>query len=346
MPPKAILISFACFTFFCVHVFARSDVSADIPDDAAEVVSHEKEYSYASLKPARMGEQEGVAVIFNGTDDLHYYAKSDTAPAPDLDLKLSADANDLSFGDTIFPPWTIFADPTGKDVEVYGGDFKAFIPIQKGVEAPNETKEVIVTITGIACTSKICVPPFKKTLTAAIDFSDRDSWTTISFEPPDSSAAVEFKEPVTTQEVGRQAILSYSTPVYYLFAILAGISINIMPCVLPVIPIIMMRLIEQSKKSRSNRIASGMSFCIGVVFFFAVFALISAIVNISTGAVLDLNSLFRYPSAVIVLFLAIVFFGLVMLDVVTLNLPSSITSKQGSGSGVAGSFGMGFFAGI
>jgi thiol:disulfide interchange protein DsbD len=119
-----------------------------------------------------------------------------------------------------------------------------------------------------------------------------------------------------------------------------------MPCVLPVIPLIMMRLIEQSKKSNADRITSGMAFCAGVVLFFAAFALVSAVINISTGAVLDLNSLFRYPSAVIILFLAIVFFGLVMLDVITLALPSAISNRQGSGSGIAGSLGMGFFAGI
>jgi thiol:disulfide interchange protein DsbD len=83
-----------------------------------------------------------------------------------------------------------------------------------------------------------------------------------------------------------------------------------------------------------------------VVGFFAVFALVSAIGNLATGAVLDLNSLFRYPAVVVGLFLAIVFFGLVMLDVVTLSLPSALAGRQSSGSGIAGTAGMGFFAGI
>ena len=61
---------------------------------------------------------------------------------------------------------------------------------------------------------------------------------------------------------------------------------------------------------------------------------------------LDLNSLFRYPAAVIVLFLAIVFFGLVMLDIVTLSLPSAVAGRQSAHSGLAGSVGMGFFAGV
>jgi thiol:disulfide interchange protein DsbD len=90
----------------------------------------------------------------------------------------------------------------------------------------------------------------------------------------------------------------------------------------------------------------GMAFCGGIVLFFAVFALLSAVIHKTTGTFLDLNSLFRYANAAIVLFLAIVFFGLMMLDVVTLSLPSFVTGHQGSGSGMAGSLGMGFFAGI
>ncbi|MHC4187582.1 MAG: protein-disulfide reductase DsbD family protein, partial [Planctomycetota bacterium] len=241
----------------------------------------------------------------------------------------------------------IFKDPTGKDVEVYVRNFKAFLPIMEAFEtAPEHSSNVTVKITGIACTSQICLPPFEKTLTTVVNFAEADSWEEISFKVPEQIHPTESVQSTTAPEAGRQAILHYSTGVYYLLAILAGISINIMPCVLPVIPLIMMRLIEQSKKSSADRITSGMAFCAGVVLFFAAFALVSAVINISTGAVLDLNSLFRYPSAVIILFLAIVFFGLVMLDVITLALPSAISNRQGSGSGIAGSLGMGFFAGI
>ena len=127
---------------------------------------------------------------------------------------------------------------------------------------------------------------------------------------------------------GGQSASPRSTGIYYLLAILAGLSINIMPCVLPVLPLIMMRLIGQADHSSGRRIASGLAFCAGVVFFFAAFAFVSAIINVTTGAVLDLNSLFRYPAAVIVLFLAIVFFALAMLDIVTLSLPSSVATGE------------------
>ncbi|MHC4132241.1 MAG: protein-disulfide reductase DsbD family protein [Planctomycetota bacterium] len=347
MSRRAILSSLICIAVFNINLWAQPNPEPVTSHDAVRIVSYLKEFSDAQIKPAQRNGQKGLSIIFQGSDDMHYYAKSETAPAPNLQLKIIADSNDFKFDKTILPQWDIFKDLTEKNVEVYVGNFKAFLPIIEAFETALEhSSNVTVKITGIACTSQICLPPFEKTLITVVNFAEADSWEEISFKVPKQTHPPESVQSTAAPEVGRQAILHYGTGVYYLLAILAGISINIMPCVLPVIPLIMMRLIEQSKKSSSDRIASGMAFCAGVVLFFAAFALVSVVINISTGVVLDLNSLFRYPSAVIVLFLAIVFFGLVMLDVITLTLPSAIANKQGSGSGIAGSLGMGFFAGI
>ncbi|MBN1360503.1 MAG: thioredoxin family protein [Sedimentisphaerales bacterium] len=305
------------------------------PSDPVEMCRYEDEYSRAHLQPARLDGQPGIAVVFEGTDDLHYYADSSTAPAPGFNLKISASAEGLSFGPAVFPGRKLFYDPAQeKNIEVYVGDFKVFVPFAGSLDRPTEAK---VTIAGLACTSQLCLSPFEKTLTATVDPAGMESWPQVTL------AAGEQPEKPTD---ARQSVLPYGTWVYFLLAIVAGISINIMPCVLPVIPLVMARLIEQSKKSSRNRMATGIAFCTGVVLFFAAFALVAAIINVTTGSVLDLNSLFRYPTAVIVLFLAILFFGLVMLDVITPALPSAVTNRQGSTAGVLGTAGMGFFAGV
>ncbi|MHC4518515.1 MAG: protein-disulfide reductase DsbD family protein, partial [Planctomycetota bacterium] len=318
--------------------------------DAVEIVQYEAQRSAAHVEPARLDARPGLAVVFTGTDDLHYYAKSESAPAPGFNLKISATGEGVEFAEPVFPRWKPFYDPgQEKEIEVYVGDFTVFVPFE---QTPARPFEATVEIAGLACTSQLCLPPFTTKLTATIDPAGADSWQKIAME---TSGAAAHSEPTAVAGTGRteaeadasrQAVLPYSTSVYYLLAVLAGISINIMPCVLPVIPLIMMRLIDQSRRAGGSRIASGIAFCIGVILFFAAFALVSAVVNLTTGAVLDLNSLFRYPAAVIVLFLAIVFFGLAMLDVITLTLPGSVTSKQSTGSGLAGTAGMGFFAGV
>ncbi len=305
---------------------------------AVEIVRYEDQHSLARVEPARLDARPGLAVIFEGTKDLHYYASDETAPGPGLKLKVEATSDTLRFDPAVFPKWGIFSDPAIGTIQVYVGDFNVFVPLrQESVGSAGQKAGVTVKIAGIACTSQLCLPPFEKTLTATISLNDVNSWKPIALNAAEAGPAANH---------GVQSASPRSTGIYYLLAILAGLSINIMPCVLPVLPLIMMRLIGQADHSSGRRIASGLAFCAGVVFFFAAFAFVSAIINVTTGAVLDLNSLFRYPAAVIVLFLAIVFFALAMLDVVTLSLPSSVATGEGAAYHMAGSAGMGFFAAI
>ncbi len=322
-------------------------------DNAVELARVENERSEVRLEAARLEDRPALAVVFTGTDDLHYYARSETAPAPQFNLRIRPAAEGLEFGEAVFPPWQMFHDVgLEKDVEVYVGNFRVLVPLRS---TPSEPVRVDVRITGMACTSQLCLPPFDRTVTATVDFAGGTATGQTQAKPAEAPASVQTSSPPSPpvqEQAGpdvtpsRQEILPYSTGVYYLLAIVAGLSINIMPCVLPVIPLILMRLINQSKRPGGGRLSGGLAFCAGVILFFAAFALVSAIINLSTGAVLDLNSLFRYPKAVIVLFLAIVFFGLAMLDVITLSVPSAIASKQNAGSGLLGTAGMGFFAGV
>jgi thiol:disulfide interchange protein len=305
---------------------------------AVEIVRHENQYSRVHIEPARWDDKPGLAVVFEGAKDLHFYASDETAPAPGLKLKVEAASDTLRFDPAVFPKWDIFNDAAIGKIQVYAGNFTVFVPIRRdSIRGAGQKAVVTVKITGIACTSQLCLPPFEKTLSTTVGLTDIGSWKPASLSTAEAGPA--------SQPAGLPAS-SRSTGIYYLLAILAGLSINIMPCVLPVLPIIMMRLIGQADHSSGRRIASGLAFCAGVILFFAAFAFISAIINVTTGAVLDLNSLFRYPAAVIVLFLAIVFFGLAMLDVVTLSLPSSVASGEGAAYHMAGSAGIGFFAAI
>jgi len=318
--------------------------------EGVELAQVDDEQSRVHLDVSEVDGQPALAVVFEGTDDLHYYAKPETAAAPGFHLQVAPSAPGATFGEPIFPDWKPFYDPAQeKDIEVYVGDFEVRVPL---LSVPDGPVNVDVLITGMACTSQVCLRPFEKTVSATIHFGAGTvegqgvAQPATAPQPAVVAAPQDANEASTDTSASRQAVLPYSTAVYYLLAILAGLSINIMPCVLPVIPLILLRLIDQAKQPGGNRIVSGAAFCVGVILFFAAFALISAIVSLTTGAVLDLNSLFRYPTAVIVLFLAIVFFGLAMLDVISLSLPSSVASKQGAGSGLAGTAGMGFFAGV
>ncbi len=330
---KYALLCAVCAVLGTAPALAQTAGRPGVPAQEAnhlDIVKYETEYSGATVEPVRRDGRSGLAVVFQGTSDLHYYARAETAPTPGLQLKVEAESTNLKFGPAVFPAWQVIRDPAGKRVEVYEGDFTVFLPMIEGslANAPREAP-ITVRVAGIACTSKLCLAPFEKTLTTTIDPTGHASWRVIA-----------------PAETLRQAAWPYGTGLYFLLALAAGVSINAMPCVLPVLPLVLLRLFEQTRQSQRRRLASGLAFCGGVILFFAAFALLSAVVNVTTGAVLDLNSLFRYPAAVTALFLAIVFFGLVMLDVVTIPLPSALASRQSTAAGLVGSAGMGFFAGI
>ncbi|MHC5191070.1 MAG: protein-disulfide reductase DsbD family protein, partial [Planctomycetota bacterium] len=330
------------------------------------ITKYEDQTSSASVRPVRVNGQAGVAVEFEGTDDLHYYATAEGAPAPHLKLKVSAAADGVGFSPAIFPEHVYFNDAVKGKIEVFVGNFTVFIPLAgEPVLNAAKPKNATVTIEGIACTSELCLSPFTEKISTPINLMF-DEWPSIDFKAGDlqeTAPVVPDPQPETDTAVavvdtGLSGILadwnnssdaetasSKSVLWYFLLAILAGLSINIMPCVLPVIPLIIMRLVGQAKESGSRRVALGFSFCGGIILFFAAFAIISVVIKLSTGVAIDLNSIYRNPAAVITLFLFIVFFALVLLDILVITLPGSVSGHQ-SGGGFAGSIGMGFFAGI
>ena len=346
-------------TIFVALLFVLSPMAQSWTVD---LLSHNDQRSAVAITLDKETAPPTLVVQFRGTDDLHYYAKPETAPAPGLELKLAVRGEGATFGEAVFPAWQMFHDKgLNKDIEVHVGDFDVRIPIQS---APQEAFDAGLTIEGIACTSSICLPPFTKTIPLRINPVDQtvtqpQASTTTPPGPaaqsptpavaPDPEAVdsstladllADWKEHVTG-EVGDGTIA-----LYFLLAVLAGLSINIMPCVLPVLPLIIMRLVAQGRESPGRRLLLGVAFCGGIVGFFVAFAILAIAVRVTTGAVIDLNDLFRIPAAVIVLFLLIVLFALVFMDVITVSLPASLSGGGPQRPGLAGSIGMGFFAGL
>jgi len=313
-----------------------STINPDVTT-SIELVRFEKEFSSARLEPAHMDSKTGIAVIFEGTDDLHYYAKPKTAPAAGFELKVQAKSDNFDFGQTLFPKWHLFTDSLNNKIEVYEGHFTIFIPITT-VKPQTKTTvidkgNVEVKISGIACTSKICLPPFEKTLQTKIDWSQRGSWKHISAETANGNGKT-IKAP------------GYSIPFALGLALLAGLSLNIMPCVWPVLPLIVMRIVQQAKTGKKQSIVMGLAFCLGILLFFASLAGVNIILQIFYGTVLQWGDQFRNPAFVTAMVLLLVVLALLMFGVFNITVPSSIASKSGSGKGYSGAVGTGFLAAI
>lgn len=311
---------------------AAGNVTAGI-----ELARYEDEFSSVQLKTARMDTLFGVAVIFEGTDDLHYYASPLTATAPGFELKVGAKSAEFDFGEAVFPQWEISTDPFGNKVEVYAGDFTVFVPIISAAERTAAVPGgVDILITGQACTSKICLMPFEEMLQTKIDWSRRESWKQIAFEAA--------RDVETTAETVKGP--DYSTWFALTLAFIAGLTLNIMPCVWPILPIIIMRIVDQAKSGRRQSVMMGLAFCVGILLFFACLAGANIILRSFYGQSLNWGDHLRNPVIVMVLSLLMIVMALFMFGIFTFAIPSSITGKSGSGKGYAGSVGMGFLAAI
>ncbi len=306
--------------------------------EAVEILRYEKEWSKVRVEGARMpapegSEETGIAVIFEGTNDLHYYARKETAPGG-YNLTVEVKSAGLEFGQAVYPKWGSFYDVAQKkNVEVYVGNFTIFVPITTAKESGQS--EVEVKLTGIACTSDICLPPFEKTLRAQVDYSKAGEWRQIRFEQAEEGA----KAPT---------LPAASYPVWFAMglAFLAGLSLNIMPCVWPVLPLVVMRIVEQAKKHSGRSFMMGLTFSAGILLFFGCLAGTNIVLRAAFGTVLQWGDQFRNPWFVAGMAVLLVVLALFMFDVFTITVPSSIASKSGEGKGYWGTVGMGFLAAI
>jgi thiol:disulfide interchange protein len=330
MRRKGLSISLAISVF---AILGLSLISASVGSEAVEVVRYENEFSFVRVEPARMADKPGVAVVFEGTKDIHYYAKKETA-AGGYNLKISAEAQKgVTFGDAVFGKWGTFFDTAqGKNVEVYAGNFTIFIPIE--VNILSYPFDVEVTVEGIACTSKICLAPFEHKLRTGIDFAQAGSWREVKLAATD------------IQEGGVKPGVSYSATIAFLLALVAGLLLNVMPCVWPVIPIIVMRIWNQAGENRARSMGLGLAFCAGILLFFAAIAVFNIVLVLGFGTVFQWGDLLRNQVFLAAMALLMVVLGLFMFGVFSIGVPASVTSKAGSGSGYAGSVGMGFLAAL
>ena len=276
----------------------------------------------------------GLAVTFTGTDDLHYYADKKTAP-PDMELIVKAGSQNLTFGQPLFPKPETIVDPLQEKVKVYAGNFIVFFPLESPID--NKTHSVDIQITGLTCTSQFCLRPSDEKLQVKLGLGKAKAWPVVELGETEIHAGAATQ----TQTGG-----GYSWPFAFGLAIVAGLILNIMPCVWPVIPIIVMRIWNQAQENRAKSVGLGLAFCGGIILFFACLAGLNIVMQVVFESTFEWGDQMRSTPMIIGLTLVLIVFALFMFDVFVIGIPASVSAKAGAGNGVGGSVGMGFLAAL
>ena len=133
-----------------------------VPTSGNLIAQEGDQQSTANLHAARYDGRLGLEVRFTGTDDLHYYATPEASPAPGFELQIIPGPDASLWADPIKPTPHLFYDPAmQKEIEVFVGDFSIFFPLLDETLQP-EGGVVTATISGLACTSSLCLPPIEK----------------------------------------------------------------------------------------------------------------------------------------------------------------------------------------
>ena len=308
-----------------------------------DVVTISVQQQYEKVRP---GSESAFAVHFELAEDWHFYASAETAPGR-MNLKVKPTAKDsISFSKTIFPQPHLYLDKSlGKKLEVFSDKFAVFLPfsVHNLLSASVEvgSVDIEISIEGAVCSDIQCRMPDFGVLRTKIEIDSNAAMDKPAFTLPKGTALGQPVETTTTFE------WRFSSAWGALFlAFLAGLSLNIMPCVWPVLPLIVMRIVQQTKESKGKSVTMGLAFCCGILLFFACLAGANIILQFFYGTVLQWGDQFRSPAFVASMALLLIVLALFMFDVFTVTVPSSVAGKSSSASGYTGTVGMGFLAAV
>ncbi|NLF29836.1 MAG: DUF255 domain-containing protein [Planctomycetes bacterium] len=234
---------------------------------------------------------------------------------------------------------------------VYEGRFTFRVPVKAPDDPAAGPVAVDIRLTGQTCDPNGCygveaaasvtVPlgpaaaPATAPTAAADDLRTAAAWDrALPRTPPDAQAGT----PRTPgASLGMLAAL--------LLALVAGAALNVMPCVLPVLPIKIMSLLEQARHSRRRAVTLGMAYAGGLCLFFLGMGAVSTAVRVFTGAAFNLNEPFGHPGFLIAMALLLVAAALWLFDVYVLMVGGRLGAAR-LGDGHAGSLLMGLFTAV
>lgn len=125
------------------------------------------------------------------------------------------------------------------------------------------------------------------------------------------------------KKIGEKVVLKKSSENIFIAlfsAFIAGIILNLMPCVLPILSIKVMSLVEQTQKSRAEVVRSALSYAAGILSSFAVLAVIVSTLRAS-GDQLGWGFQFQYPEFVFALVLVTFLLSLGFFDIYYISIP-------------------------
>jgi len=261
----------------------------------------------------------------------------------------------LEFLDPIYPPATIENFPALGPQSVYTGEVIFYLPMRVKTGAAVGDLTISGKLTWQACNDNACFPPsrnqpfqiFTQIVPASATVTPANLSVFFNFDPRVFASGTAAAAPAgtTVDFFGRTFELGSSNVLLALaIALVVGVLFNLMPCVLPVVPLKAVGFFEVSQHNRARCLMLGMVFSLGVIAVFAGLAIL--IVALRASLHFSWGEQFKYgwfiwAIVAILLIMAVGMFGLF-----EVALPDAVYNLAPSHESVWGNFVFGILAAI
>lgn len=308
-----------------------------------------------SHKTVEPGGSLHVAVEITVADDYWVYGPAAGGKIVQAqDLKIVAATTPLEVAPVLFvragEKVTVFADGTSDTHNVYEGRAYAFVPVKVPPGAEVGRYPISLTITGQVCAAEVCLQ-LETRVAAEVEVGESaapsDDWTDeVRSALTRSRTADEWRSAgAAGSRVMVWGEVSRTTLGWLALSVLAGLTINILPCVLPVIPLRLLALLNQAGSSRRRFVTLGLAFAGGIFLFFVGTALANVLLRAVFQYRLAWADFYRHTPLVIGMSLLLVALAANMLGAFTVTVPGRVASAE-AGQGHLGAVGMGLLMAI
>jgi len=307
---------------------------------------------------ATAGQSFHVAVDVRIGQDWAYYspaAGKSTLGAEPQRGSLRTDAGQLQVGKVLWPR----DEPYGDGTWVYKKRAIVVVAVTVPKELPEGTYPLAWQLGGQVCNSHTgeCVP-----LEGLEGISGTVLLRVGKVAKPGQKWGEAYTAAIaagrTAEQIEASSILAVakarggqrSVPAWLALALLAGLILNIMPCVLPVIPLRIYSVVRMAGESRRRFITLGLAFALGIVLFFAGAAAVNAILKLARGQAFRWSEQWQEPGVIIAMALVLVAVAANLFGLFAVTVPrriAEIEAREGKRRGAhVRSLGMGLMMAV
>jgi thiol:disulfide interchange protein DsbD len=299
--------------------------------------------SVVSTPKIRAGEVAEIVISMNMDDEWHIYSIFKTsADAGPLPTEVSVGGNAVGMVAPVIEPEPIHAFDPGFETDTYyhKGNTQFTVPVKLKRNLQPGTYKIAVDVFYMVCNARLCYPPMTKTDTVVVEIepglprADKLSFAVVTSSPNDGDP------------IGK----ANSLLGIFLLAVGGAILSWVMPCVYPMIPIIISFFGKMSEEKHIGKNTIASFYGLGIA---GTFVLIGTLVGFLSWGVSDVAAQSRYANignfiatnswVNLGLGILFIFFALWMFGIINVNIAGTLLNKtdqagQSAKSAYLGSF--------